>query len=97
MIHKYTTHTVYCDFLHAQLHSFFRLTVIVLLILESTTGYLYHVTGWITQTAWSSANDNNNNNTSHHVASTATNVNILGALTKPFTNRIVQVSKVEVN
>jgi hypothetical protein len=64
------------------------LTVIVLLVLESTTGYLYHVTGWITQSAWSSEGSGM---ASGSAVTSATNVNILGAVTKPFTTRIVQV------
>jgi len=54
------------------------LTVIALLTLEVTTGYLFNLTDWLTGDLESVAGQAN-------AASSAAGVNVLGAITKPVT------------
>lgn len=73
-------------FAGATVHDCFNwLTVISLLTLETCTGYLYNLTLWLTSQM-------NLSSESGEVSRTA-KINILGALTKPVTSRVVQVRR----
>jgi len=72
-------------FAGATVHDCFNwLTVFVLLTFEVCTGYLYHLTGWLTEHL-----ETEGGGSEFSVSS----VNILGALTKPLTHKIIQIDK----
>jgi len=73
-------------FAGATVHDCFNwLTVSVLLSVEVCTGYLYHLTGWLTEHLELEAGES--------TAPSVKPVNLLGALTKPLTHKIVQINK----
>jgi len=73
----------------ATVHDCFNwLTVILLMTLETSTGYLYKLTEWITTNTMMPLSAASAENQTHHQK-----VNILGAITKPFTSKIIQIDK----
>jgi len=73
-------------FAGATVHDCFNwLSVIVMLSLEVCTGYLYTLSGWLTE----HLKDQGGN----MAASSISNVNLLKQITKPLTNRIIQIDK----
>ncbi len=77
-------------FAGATVHDCFNwLTVVVLLTLETSTGYLYHLTFWLTQDGDEWMVDDGQG----EEGGQKKGVSLLKALTKPVTKRVVQVSK----
>lgn len=72
-------------FAGATVHDCFNwLTVFVLLSLEVCTGYLFKLTGWLTEHLETVGSED-----SYSIGS----VNLLGTITKPLTDRVVQIQK----
>jgi len=72
-------------FAGATVHDCFNwLSVTVLLSFEVCTGYMYKLTGWLTEHLQTSEN-----NSSVQIGQ----MNLLGAITKPLTSRIIQIKK----
>jgi len=72
-------------FAGATVHDCFNwLTVFVLLTFEVCTGYLYHLTGWLTKHLEMDAGGSD---------FSLSSVNILGVITKPLTHKIIQIDK----
>jgi len=73
-------------FAGATVHDCFNwLSVTVLLTFEVCTGYMYHLTGWLTEHLQTQ--------TGSPTASSLANVNLLGAVTKPLTKKVIQIDK----
>jgi len=73
-------------FAGATVHDCFNwLSVLVLLTIEVCTGYMYHLTGWLTEHLQAQ--------TGSSTASSLANVNLLGAVTKPLTKKVIQIDK----
>ena len=77
-------------FAGATIHDCFNwLTVIVLLTLEVSTGYLYKLTLWITD----SMDDGTQSESEADLSGSRKKLNLLGAITKPLTKKVIQVSE----
>lgn len=73
-------------FAGATVHDCFNwLSVSVLLSFEVCTGYMYHLTSWLTEHLQIAGGS--------ETASSLSNVNLLGTITKPLTKKIVQIDK----
>ncbi|TRY68652.1 hypothetical protein TCAL_02478 [Tigriopus californicus] len=80
----------------ATVHDCFNwLSVITLLTLEICTGYLFHLTQWITtgESNGTQSADWINRATTSKETTSKTSVNVLGAITKPLTQMIMQIDK----
>lgn len=77
----------------ATVHDCFNwLTVITLLTIETTTGYLYNLTWWITNSSMLQQNNQNLPGTGEAKPQVKT-VSFIEAITKPLTNKIIQIDK----